>query len=85
MDTLENEDYWKNMYKNYFLAWNLEEREVLSDHAASKINENQVYECQIFSSNSLNDLVKIKNGKIFRIEREHEKLFVYSDSPNSKN
>ena len=62
-----------------------EELEVLSNHAASKINENQVYECRIFSSNSLNDLVKIKNGKIFRIEREHEKLFVYSDSPNSKN
>ena len=73
-----------NLMETYRII-NGTEREVLSDHAASKINENQVYECQIFSSNSLNDLVKIKNGKIFRIEREHEKLFVYSDSPNSKN
>ncbi len=77
--------YTENIYENYFLSWNLEEKEVLSDHITSKSNEGQIYEYRIFSNNSLNDLVKIKNGKIFRIEREHEKLFVYSDSPNSKN
>lgn len=77
--------YTENIYENYFLAWNIEEKEVLADQISVENIKGRVYEHRIFSSNAKNDLVKIINGKIFRIDREKEKLFVYSDVASSRN
>lgn len=77
--------YSEKVYENYFLAWNLEEKAVLADQISVESKGDRVYEYRVFSSNAENDLVKIKTGKILRINREIEKLFIYSDIVNSKN
>ena len=77
--------YSEKVYENYFLAWNLEEKAVLADQISVESKGDRVYEYRVFSSNAKNDLVKIKTGKILRINREIEKLFIYSDIVNSKN
>jgi PAS domain-containing protein len=83
--TIDYGNYTESIYENYFLAWNLEEKKVLADQVAVESTGNQIYEYRVFSSNAKNDLVKIKNGEILRINREIEKLFIYSDVINIKN
>ena len=67
--TLENSEinvnyseYKDDIFEDYFLAWNIEEKIVLVDKARADLYNEKLYEYKIFS-NENNSLVKINHGK----------------------
>ena len=80
---IDYEEYSDYIFEDHFLAWNVEEKSVLVDKIRVDVVE-EMYKYRIFSNEAGSDLVKIKDGKIFKIERDLEKLYVYSDTLNDK-
>ena len=75
--------YRAYVYENYFLAWNLEEKNVLADKVRSDTKE-QTYGYKIFSAEAVTDLIKIPDSKIKGIDRDKNDIFVYIGSLNDK-
>ena len=83
--TLENSEinvnyseYKDDIFEDYFLAWNIEEKIVLVDKARADLYNEKLYEYKIFS-NENNSLVKINHGKIYKIKREKDGIYVYTN------
>ncbi len=82
--TVDYEKYSSNVYENYFLAWNIEEKSVLADKIKSDASM-QTYCYKIFSAEAETDLVKISDSKIKEIDRQDNNIYVYINSLKDEN
>ena len=80
---IDYSEYRNDIFEDYFLGWNIEEKSVLVDKARADLYDEKLYEYRIFS-NENNSLVKINHGKIYKIKREEDGIHVYTNIFNEK-
>lgn len=80
---IDYSEYRNDVFEDYFLGWNIEEKSVLVDKARADLYDEKLYEYRIFS-NENNSLVKINHGKIYKIKREQDGIHVYTNIFNEK-
>ena len=73
-------EFTENIYEDYFLVSNIQEKSILLDKARGKTIDGNISRYKIYSNESKTDLVKINTGKIFTIERFENFLHIYTDS-----
>jgi hypothetical protein len=73
------EEYGKNVYEDYFLVSNIQEKSILLDKAKGKSIDGNIVRYKIYSNDSKTDLIKINEGKIYGIERFQNFLHIYTD------
>ena len=72
-------EYSENIYEDYFLVSNIQEKSILLDKAKEKSIDGNISRYKIYSNESKTDLVKINDGKIYGIERFESFLHIYTD------
>ena len=81
---VDYENYGNAVYENAFLVWNIMEKDILMDKLKNDILEKHMNKAKIYSNESASDLMKINNGKIFKIERYETFIYIYTDEdPNN--
>ena len=73
-------EFTKNVYEDYFLVSNIQEKSILLDKAKGRTIDGNISRYKIYSNESKTDLVKINDGKIYAIERFENFLHIYTDT-----
>ncbi len=82
---VDYEEFQNEVYENSFLVWNIMEKDVLMDKLRNDVLEKYMNKAKIYSNESTSDLMKISNGRIFKIERYETFIYIYTDEEPNNN